>query len=67
MGDLEDRRILRRDEVLKICALSKTTMYAMIKAQRFPAPVRTGVRRVGWRQADVERWLDSLPSTTNSD
>ena len=39
---LDYARILRLDEVLKLCGVSKSGMYQMIQTGAFPAPVRTG-------------------------
>jgi prophage regulatory protein len=29
---------------------------------RFPKPVRIGPRAVGWRESDIQAWMDSLPT-----
>ena len=55
--------ILRLPEVLAMTGLSRTTLWRRVKAGDFPARVRLGGRRsraVGWRRADVERWLEEL-------
>ena len=38
--------------------ISKSTLYAWIKAGSFPPPVLIGPRTAAWRTADVEAWLD---------
>lgn len=53
--------ILRRKSVLKITALSNTTMYRKIAAGTFPAPLRLGPRAVGWLESAVCEWVESLP------
>ena len=55
--------ILRTRAVLAIIGLSRTSLWRRVRSGDFPAPVRLGgegSRAVGWRRADVERWLDSL-------
>ena len=57
-------RILRTPEVVRITGLSKTTIWRRVKNGDFPAPLRLGnlaTRSVGWREREVENWLDSRP------
>ena len=51
--------LLRIGEVLRLCGLSRTTLYREIKLHNFPAPVRLSARSVGWLQEDVAQWLDA--------
>ena len=51
--------ILRKPRVLAIIGIGNTSLYAAIKRGDFPAPVKLGVRAVGWRRSDVENWLAS--------
>jgi prophage regulatory protein len=50
-------RILRRPEVEARTGLSRSTLYAMIQKGSFPAPVRLGIRAVGWRETAVAEWI----------
>lgn len=43
--------------------LSKSRAYELVKLGRFPAPIRLSDRAVGWRRADLERWLSERPTT----
>ena len=55
--------ILRTPSVLTLIGLSRTSLWRRVRAGDFPAPVRLGgqgSRAVGWRRADVERWLEGL-------
>lgn len=51
--------ILRKPRVLAAISMGNTWLYEAIKRGDFPAPVKLGVRAVGWRRADVEAWLAS--------
>lgn len=52
-------RILRLPEVLQLVGLSKSTVYALIKAGLFPAPVPlSGARAVGWILKSVILWIE---------
>lgn len=52
-------RICRRPDVENMVGLSRSTIYAMIAEGRFPKPVKLGKRAVGWRESDVNAWLNS--------
>ena len=56
---LEERRIVRRDEVSKLTGLARATIYKKVKESSFPAPVRLGARSVGWRLTDIDTWLQA--------
>ena len=49
--------LLRRKEVEREVGLSRSTIYERIKAATFPAPVKLGLRAVGWRAADIDLFL----------
>ena len=42
--------------------LSRSTIWRMVKAGTFPAPVRLSPGRVGFRVEDVEAWRARLAS-----
>ena len=54
-----ERKIIRAAEVLEMIGLSRTTLWRLVKAGKFPAPLKLSVRARGWRLSDVEAWLDS--------
>ena len=54
---LEARRIIRREEVTRLTGIARATLYKLIKEGKFPAPLRLGERSVGWRLADIDKWL----------
>jgi prophage regulatory protein len=50
--------ILRRWQVEKRIGLTRSPLYARIKAGTFPKPVQLGNgRAVGWIEAEIEAWL----------
>lgn len=50
--------ILRRRQVEKRVGLTRSPLYARIKAGAFPKPIRLGNgRAVGWIEAEVDAWL----------
>jgi prophage regulatory protein len=54
---------LRRKDVEVRTGLSRSTIYARIRAGTFPAPISLGARAVGWIEADVQRWISERISS----
>ena len=50
-------RVLRLPAVIEMVGLRRASIYNMMKANRFPKPVRIGERAVAWREADLVNWL----------
>ena len=51
--------ILRPKDICDRLRISRSTLYSWVAQGRFPRQVRYGVRAVGGRSDDVERWLNS--------
>ncbi len=51
--------LYRRPDVERITGLSRSTLYAWMKAGDFPQPVKLGARLVAWRERDVAEWLET--------
>jgi prophage regulatory protein len=49
--------ILRRKQVELEVGLSRSTIYQRVKSGTFPAPIKLGVKAVGWRACDIDRFL----------
>ncbi len=49
--------ILRRKQVEAATGLSRSTIYARLRAKTFPPAVRLGPRSVGWRAGDIDAFL----------
>lgn len=52
-------RLLPLPVVIHMTSLSKTKIYADIRAGRFPAPVKLGPKRSAWRTSEIQAWLAS--------
>ncbi|HBX37872.1 MAG TPA: transcriptional regulator [Pseudohongiella sp.] len=53
-------KLMKNNEVLSKCAVSKSTMYRLIRKGEFPAPVSlTGCRAVAWRADEIETWISN--------
>ena len=51
--------ILRRPDVEAVTGLSRSTIYKWMDEGSFPKPVKLGPRAVGWREADINDWLET--------
>lgn len=51
--------ILRLRQVTQRTGLSRSTIYARIKAGQFRPPISLGARAVGWLESDVEEFINS--------
>lgn len=59
--DIPARRIARFPEVRFLTARSRTTIWRLEKAGKFPRRVRCGENSVGWFLDEVLAWLESRP------
>jgi prophage regulatory protein len=50
--------VLRRAEVLARVGLSDATLRRLERVGRFPRRLKLSRRAVGWRERDIEKWLD---------
>ena len=51
-------RILRKSEVLERIRVSATTLWRMQGRGEFPPSFRISRGAVGWRESDIERWIE---------
>jgi prophage regulatory protein len=57
--NLSRSKIIRRREVEAATSLSRSSIYRLVAAGEFPAPVKLSARAVGWKTRDVAAWLES--------
>lgn len=53
-------RFLRIDEVSTRVSLSRTSIYAAIKAGTFPAQKKISARAVRWQESEINAWIDAF-------
>jgi prophage regulatory protein len=51
--------LLRCPEVLSRVALSRTALYALVRAGKFPAPIKLGGASA-WVDFEITRWMERL-------
>jgi prophage regulatory protein len=49
--------ILRLRQVKERTGRSRSSIYADVKAGRFPRPINIGPRAVGWVEDEIDDWL----------
>ena len=52
-------KLLRLPEVMELVRLGKSTIYQMVKEQRFPAPLKQGGGNF-WIDTEIEAYLKCL-------
>lgn len=51
------QRLRRRPEVQRVTSLSRSSLYRLIAAGKFPAPVRLSTVSVAWLASEVSAWI----------
>jgi prophage regulatory protein len=51
-------KIINLQRVTDKTTLGRSTLYAYMKAGRFPASILLGDRHVGWIEEEVDRWVE---------
>ncbi|AZO16568.1 AlpA family phage regulatory protein [Mesorhizobium sp. M2A.F.Ca.ET.043.05.1.1] len=55
----EPDRIIRLTTVLSRTGLSRSTLYRKIAEGTFPAQLKISVNGAGWRESDINRWVEN--------
>ena len=51
-------RLIRINEVILICGLSRASIYNAVKLGTFPRPVKIGGRATAWIKQEVDAWVE---------
>lgn len=54
-------KILKLPTVIEDVTLSRSSIYQKMKAGQFPRSIKLGVRAVGWRASDIQKWIQEQP------
>ncbi|WP_084199419.1 helix-turn-helix transcriptional regulator [Noviherbaspirillum autotrophicum] len=63
---MEQHQIIRLPAVLARTGLSRSSIYAAISRNEFPASIPLGARAVGWLTSDIDGWLQSRVQLSRS-
>lgn len=58
--------ILRLPQVTAKTGLSRATIYLKMKSGDFPQSLSLGERAIGWRESEIDDWIEALSSTKQS-
>jgi len=58
--------MIRRRDVERKTGFAKTTIYRLMKMNKFPRCVRTGLRSVAWDEQEIDDWLQARKEETKS-
>lgn len=50
--------ILKIHQVIEVCSISKSLIYAMMKVGKFPKNVKLFRRGSGWISQEVQAWIE---------
>lgn len=59
----KQRCFLRLDQVKARTGLSRSTIYAYVREDRFPAPVAISTRCVAWIESEIDDWIAARIAT----
>jgi prophage regulatory protein len=65
-GSPDEVMFLRLPEVKTVTGLSKSSLYALIRSNSFPAPVHLGPRTVAWVRSEINQWAAERVLTSRS-
>jgi prophage regulatory protein len=51
------KRIIRLPEVTETTGISRSTLYRLVRARLFPAPLRLGKSAIGWTTEAIQQWI----------
>lgn len=60
MTSTTNTALLPIQDVTRITSLSKSTLYRLMDAKKFPQSVRISTRRVGWKADEIEAFVSNL-------
>jgi prophage regulatory protein len=64
--DLRGLRIITKKELRALVPYTPQHIHRLEKAGRFPRRLQLGPNRVGWRLADIERWINERVTEASS-
>lgn len=66
LAERSEVRIARRKKVESRTGLSRSSIYAGIKAGTFPKPIQLGAQAVGWLESEIDAWIRSRVAATRN-
>ena len=60
---MKSNHIIRLPQALQKTGLSRSTIYSLLSRGEFPKQIKLSPRTMGWLEADIDLWIDSLKSS----
>lgn len=57
--------LIRREEVINMTGLSRSTIYTLMKNSEFPLSLKLSERSVAWRRGDIQNWINDKIAPKN--
>lgn len=57
LNETGELRLIKIGEVLATCAISRSSLYTLVRDGAFPAPVKLSERSSAWVQREVLEWV----------
>ena len=61
-----NKKFIRLIGVKSMVSLSRSTIYALMAAGKFPRSIPLGERSIGWLESDIQDWIDSRIASSNA-
>ena len=60
------KQIYRLKDVINTTGLSRSSIYLLMRDDKFSRNILLGARSVGWTQLSIEQWIESRISASQS-
>jgi prophage regulatory protein len=58
-------QLIRIKDVSKLTTLARSTIWAKVANNEFPAPIRLSPAICVWRESEIERWINKCATTAS--
>lgn len=59
-------KVLRLKDVINTTGLSRSSIYLLMRDDKFPHNILLGARSVGWTQQSIEQWIEGRITASQS-
>ena len=59
-------KFLKIQTVMSMTSLSRSSIYAAMAADAFPAQIKLGERSVAWLESDIQNWMENCINNRNN-
>lgn len=59
-------KILRLKDVINATGLSRSSIYLLMRDDKFPKNILLGARSVGWQQSSINEWIEGRITASQS-